>query len=124
MSTLRRPRHLIVAILLLLAIVVASALLFRVPLADQVLAGYLDRLGVPGHAQVKTLGPGGARLDNVRLEELDAERIDIDWKLSLDGGVRVLRIAVWRPTLTLDLTREHGPFAGHRRVRPWPSCRC
>jgi hypothetical protein len=116
MTVLRRPRHLPVAIVLVLAILVACALVFRLALADMVLARYLSGIGIPGHARFTALGPDRARLEHVRLEELTAERIEIEWQVSLAHGIRPVHIAVQAPVLALDLTRETGPFAGIRNT--------
>lgn len=116
MTVFRRPRYLPVAIVLVLAILVACALVFRLALADMALARYLSGIGIPGHARFTALGPDRARLEHVRLEELTAERIEIEWKVSLAHGIRPVHIAVQAPVLALDLTRETGPFAGIRRT--------
>jgi hypothetical protein len=114
MSATWRTRHLFVAAGLALAFMAIALVLFRVPLANYVLAAYLQKVGIPGQARVTALGFSGTTLEAVSLEEFEADSIEVDWDVSWRDGLVPRGITLQRPSLVLDMTVDRPPFRATR----------
>ncbi len=114
MGAMRRTRHLLVVIGLALAVLAAALYLFRIPLANHLLAVYLQEAGIPGQASFTALGPSGATLESVSLEEFAAEGIEVGWDIYRQDGLVPTSVTIHEPSLTLDLTAGKSPFQATR----------
>jgi len=104
-------RKLTAGTLVVLLVVLTGLYVFRLPLAESLIAAFLESRAIPGSAKVLELGPGGIQLADVRLGELTAQSIGVRWRWSPQGGLSVTHLAVVAPDLSIDLTGGPRPFS-------------
>ncbi len=103
-------RKLTAAVLIGLLAAVAGAWLFRLPLAESLIAALLEARGLSGNVRVVALGPTGIRLADVRLEGVTVESLAARWRWSPSAGFAFTGITVVGPVISVDLNRGRDPL--------------
>jgi len=111
-----RWRKLMAITLVAIVVVFVGLYLYRLRLAETLVANLLATRGLDADVRVTRLDAGRVRFEDVRLEDLTADAIDVRWRWTPVSGLTLTRVEVEDPSVRVDLTSGRVPFAALRHA--------